>query len=92
MVGIVRIMTVRVRVPLPARVALVVVQGTLLVVAVLHALQTVRQGALARVQDVRGVVRVGALMRARALVRAAVQRRAPVAVRVAARRVQDDRR
>ena len=92
MVGIVRIMTVRVRVPLPARVALVVVQGTRLVVAVLHALQTVRQGVQVAVQDVRGVVRVGALMRARALVRAAVQRRVPVAVRVAARRVQDDRR
>lgn len=87
-----RITTVRVRVPLPARVALVVVQGTRLVVAVLHALQTVRRGVLARVQDVRGVVRVGALMRARALVLAAVQRRVPVAVRVAARRVQDDRR
>lgn len=92
MVGIVRIMTVRVRVPLPARVALVVVQGTRLVVAVLHALQTVRQGVPVVVQDVRGVVRVGALMRARALVRAAVQHRVPVAVRVAARRVQDDRR
>lgn len=92
MVGIVRIMTVRVRVPLPARVALVVVQGTRLVVAVLHALQTVRQGVPVAVQDVRGVVRVGALMRARALVRAAVQHRVPVAVRVAARRVQDDRR
>lgn len=92
MVGIVRIMTVRARVPLPARVALVAVQGTRLVVAVLHALQTVRQGVPVVVQDVRGVVRVGALMRARALVRAAVQRRVPVAVRVAARRVQDDRR
>lgn len=87
-----RIMTVRVRVPLPARVALVVVQGTRLAVAVLHALQTVRQGVPVRVQGARGVVRVGALMRARALVRAAVQRRVPVAVRVAARRVQDDRR
>lgn len=92
MVGIVRIMTVRVRVPLPARVALVVVQGTRLAVAVLHALQTVRQGVQVAVQGVRGVVQVGALMRARALVRAAVQRRVPVAVRVAARRVQDDRR
>lgn len=92
MVGIVRIMTVRVRVPLPARVALVVVQGTRLVVAVLLALQTARQGVPVVVQDVRGVVRVGALMRARALVRVAVQRRVPVAVRVAARRVQDDRR
>lgn len=92
MVGIVRIMTVRARVPLPARVALVVVQGTRLVVAVLHALQTVRLGVPVVVQDVRGVVRVGALMRARALVRAAVQHRAPVAVPVAARRVQDDRR
>lgn len=92
MVGIVRIMTVRVRVPLPARVALVVVQGTRLVVAVLHALQTVRQGVQVAVQDVRGVVRVGALMRARALVRAAVQRRVPVAAPVAAQRVQDDRR
>lgn len=92
MVGIVRIMTVRARVPLPARVALVVVQGTRLAVAVLHALQTVRQGVPVVVQDVRGVVRVGALMRARALVRAAVQHRAPVAVPVAARRVQDDRR
>lgn len=92
MVGIVRIMTVRVRVPLPARVVLVVVQGTRLVVAVLHALQTVRRGVQVAVQDVRGVVRVGALMRARALVRAAVQRRVPVAVRVAARPVQDDRR
>ena len=92
MVGIVRIMTVRVRVPLPARVALVAVQGTRLAVAVLHALQTVRRGVPVVVQDVRGVVRVGALMRARALVRAAVQRRVPVAVRVAARRVQDDRR
>lgn len=92
MVRTVRIMTVRVRVPLPARVALVGVQGTRLVVAVLHALQTVRRGVPAVVQDVRGVVRVGALMRARALVRAAVQHRAPVAVPVAARRVQDDRR
>lgn len=92
MVEIVRIMTVRARVPLPARVALVVVQGTRLAVAVLHALQTVRQGVPVVVQDVRGVVRVGALMRARALVRAAVQRRVPVAVPVAARRVQDDRR
>lgn len=92
MVGIVRIMTVRVRVPLPARVVLVGVQGTRLAVAVLHALQTVRQGVPVVVQDVRGVVRVGALMRARALVRAAVQRRVPVAVRVGARRVQDDRR
>ena len=87
-----RIMTARARVPLPARVALVVVQGTRPAVAVLHALQTVRQGVQVAVQDVRGVVRVGALMRARALVRAAVQRRVPVAVRVAARRVQDDRR
>lgn len=85
-------MTVRARVPLPARVALVVVQGTRLAVAVLHALQTVRQGVQVAVQDVRGVVRVGALMRARALVRAAVQRRVPVAVRVAAHRAQDDRR
>ncbi len=92
MVGIVRIMTVRVRVPLPARVALVVVQGTRLVVAVLHALQTVRQGVPVVVQDVRGAVRVGALMRARALVRAAVQHRALVAVPVAAHRAQDDRR
>lgn len=92
MVGIVRIMTVRAHVPLPARVVLVAVQGTRLVVAVLHALQTVRQGVPVAVQDVRGVVRVGALMRVRALVRAAVQRRVPVAVRVAARRVQDDRR
>lgn len=92
MVGIVRITTVRVRVPLPARVVLVGVQGTRLAVAVLHALQTVRQGVPVVVQDVRGVVRVGALMRARALVRAAVQRRVPVAVRVGARRVQDDRR
>lgn len=92
MVGIVRIMTVRARVPLPARVALVVVQGTRLVVAVLHALQTVRQGVQVAVQDVRGVVRVGALMHVRALVRAAVQHRAPVAVPVVARRVQDDRR
>lgn len=87
-----RIMTVRARVPLPARVALVAVQGTRLVVAVLHALQTVRQGVPVVVQDVRGVVRVGALMRARALVRAAVQHRVPVAVPVAARRVRDDRR
>ncbi len=85
-------MTVRARVPLPARVALVAVQGTRLVVVVLHALQTVRRGVLARVQGVRGVVRVGALMRARALVRAAVQHRAPVAVQVAAHRAQDDRR
>lgn len=92
MVGIVRIMTVRARVPLPARVVLVVVQGTRLVVVVLHALQTVRQGVLARVQGARGAVPAGALMRARALVRAAVQHRAPVAVPVAARRVQDDRR
>lgn len=92
MVGIVHIMTVRARVPLPARVALVVVQGTRLAVAVLHALQTVRQGVPVVVQDVRGVVRVGALMRARALVRAAVQHRVPVAVRVAAQRAQDDRR
>ncbi|EFZ6456946.1 hypothetical protein A7C00_000160 [Shigella flexneri] len=87
-----RIMTVRARVPLPARVALVVVQGTRLAVAVLHALQTVRQGVPVVVQDVRGVVRVGALMRARALVRAAVQHRVPVAAPVAAQRVQDDRR
>lgn len=92
MVGIVRITTVRVRVPLPARVALVVVQGTRLVVVVPRVLQTVRQGVPVVVQDVRGVVRVGALMRARALVRAAVQRRAPVAVLVVARRVQGDRR
>lgn len=92
MVGIVRIMTVRVRVPLPARVALVVVQGTLLVVAVLHALQTARQGVPVVVQDVRGVVQVGALMRARALVRVAAQHRVPVAVQVAAHRAQDDRR
>lgn len=92
MVGIVRIMTVRARVPLPARVVLVAVQGTRLAVVVLHALQTVRQGVQVAVQDVRGVVRVGALMRARALVRAAVQRRVPVAVRVVARRVQGDRR
>lgn len=92
MVGIVRIMTVRARVPLPARVALVVVQGTRLVVAALHALQTVRQGVPVVVQGVRGVVRVGALMRARALVRAAVQHRVPVAVQVAAHRAQDDRR
>lgn len=87
-----RIMTVRARVPLPARVALVAVQGTRLVVAVLHALQTVRQGVPVVVQDVRGAVPVGALMRARALVRAAVQHRVPVAAPVAARRVQDDRR
>lgn len=87
-----RIMIARARVPLPARVALVAVQGTRLVVAVLHALQTVRQGVPVVVQDVRGVVRVGALMRARALVRAAVQHRVPVAAPVAARRVQDDRR
>lgn len=87
-----RITTVRARVPLPARVALVVVQGTRLAVAVLHALQTVRQGVPVVVQDVRGVVRVGALMRARALVRAVVQHRVPAAVPVAARRVQDDRR
>lgn len=92
MVGIVRIMTVRAHVPLPARVVLVVVQGTRLVVAALHALQTARQGVPVVVQDVRGVVRVGALMRARALVRAAVQHRAPVAVQVAAHRAQDDRR
>lgn len=85
-------MTVRARVPLPARVVLVVVQGTRLVVAVLHALQTVRRGVPVVVQDVRGVVRVGALMRARALVRADVQHRAPVAAPVAARRAQDDRR
>lgn len=85
-------MTVRVRVPLPARVVLVVVQGTRLVVAVLHALQTVRQGVQVAVQDVRGVVRVGALMRARALVRAGVQRRVPVAVLAVAQRAQDDRR
>lgn len=92
MVGIVRIMTVRAHVPLPARVVLVAVQGTRLAVVVLHALQTARQGVPVVVQDVRGVVRVGALMRARALVRAAAQRHVPVAVRVAARRVQDDRR
>lgn len=85
-------MTVRVRVPLPARVALVVVQGTRLVVAVLHALQTVRQGVPVVVQDVRGVVRVGALMRARALVRVGVQHRVPVAVLAVAQRAQDDRR
>lgn len=87
-----RIMTVRVRVPLPARVALVVVQGTRLAVVVPRVLQAVRQGVPVVVQDVRGVVRVGALMRARALVRAAVQHRAPVAVPVAAHRAQDDRR
>lgn len=87
-----RITTVRVRVPLPARVALVVVQGTRLVVAVLHALQTVRQGVPVVVQDVRGVVRVGALMRARALVRVGVQHRVPVAVLAVAQRAQDDRR
>ncbi|ENA5509919.1 hypothetical protein ABGL55_000056 [Shigella boydii] len=87
-----RIMTVRVRVPLPARVALVVVQGTRLVVAVLHALQTVRQGVQVAVQGVRGVVRVGALMRARALVLAGAQHRVPVAVLAVAQRVQDDRR
>lgn len=87
-----RITTVRVRVPLPARVALVVVQGTRLVVAVLHALQTVRQGVQVVVQDVRGVVRVGALMRARALVRVGVQHRVPVAVLAVAQRAQDDRR
>lgn len=92
MVGIVRIMTVRVRVPLPARVALVVVQGTRLVVAVLHALQTVRQGVPVVVQDVRGAVRVGVLMRARALVRVGVQHRVPVAVLAVAQRAQDDRR
>lgn len=92
MVGIVRIMTVRAHVPLPARVVLVAVQGTRLAVVVLHALQTARQGVPVVVQDVRGVVRVGALMRARALVRAAAQHRAPVAVRVVARRVQGDRR
>jgi len=85
-------MTVRARVPLPARVALVAVQGTRLVVAVLHALQTVRQGVPVVVQGARGAVPVGALMRARALVRAAVQHRVPVAAPVAARRVQDDRR
>lgn len=85
-------MTVRARVPLPARVVLVVVQGTRLAVAVPRVLQTVRQGVPAVVQDARGVVRVGALMRARELVRAAAQRRAPVAVRVVARRVQGDRR
>lgn len=92
MVGIVRIMTVRARVPLPARVVLVAVQGTRLAVVVPRVLQTVRQGVPVVVQDVRGVVRVGALMRARALVRAVVQHRAPVAVQVVARRVQDDRR
>lgn len=92
MVGIVRIMTARARVPLPARVVLAVVQGTRLAVVVPRVLQTVRQGVPVVVQDVRGVVRVGALMRARALVRAAVQHRAPVAVLVVARRVQDDRR
>lgn len=85
-------MTVRARVPLPARVVLVVVQGTRLVVAVLHALQTVRQGVPVVVQDVRGVVRVGALMRARALVRVDVQHRVPVAVLAVAQRAQDDRR
>lgn len=87
-----RIMTARARVPLPARVVLAVVQGTRLAVVVPRVLQTVRQGVPVVVQDVRGVVRVGALMRARALVRAAVQHRAPVAVLVVARRVQDDRR
>ncbi|EJZ0099616.1 hypothetical protein OF069_000326 [Escherichia coli] len=87
-----RIMTVRVRVPLPARVVLVVVQGTRLVVAVLHVLQTVRRGVPVVVQDVRGVVRVGALMRARALVRVGVQHRVPVAVLAVAQRAQDDRR
>ncbi len=85
-------MTVRARVPLPARVVLVAVQGTRPVVVVPRALQTVRQGVPVVVQDVRGAVPVGALMRARALVRAAVQRRVPVAAPVAARRVQDDRR
>lgn len=85
-------MTVRVRVPLPARVVLVVVQGTRLVVAVLHVLQTVRRGVPVVVQDVRGVVRVGALMRARALVRVGVQHRVPVAVLAVAQRAQDDRR
>lgn len=92
MVGIVRIMTVRVRVPLPARVVLVGVQGTRPVVVVPRALQTVRQGVPVVVQDVRGVVRVGALMRVRALVRVAAQHRVPVAVQVAAHRAQDDRR
>lgn len=92
MVEIVRIMTVRARVPLPARVVPVVVQGTRLVVAVLHALQTVRRGVLARVQGARGVVRVGALMRARALVRVGVLHRVPVAVLAVAQRAQDDRR
>lgn len=85
-------MTALARVPLPARVVLVVVQGTRLVVAVLHALQTVRQGVQVVVQDVRGVVRVGALMRARALVRVGVQHRVPVAVLAVAQRAQDDRR
>lgn len=87
-----RIMTVRARVPLPARVALVAVQGTRPGVVVLHALQTVRRGVPVVVQDVRGVVRVGALMRARALVRVDVQHRVPVAVLAVAQRAQDDRR
>lgn len=85
-------MTVRARVPLPARVALVAVQGTRPGVVVLHALQTVRRGVPVVVQDVRGVVRVGALMRARALVRVDVQHRVPVAVLAVAQRAQDDRR
>jgi len=88
----VRITTVRVRVRLPVRVALVAVQGTRLVAAVLHVLQTVRRGVPVVVQDVRGVVRVGALMRARALVRVGVQHRVPVAVLAVAQRAQDDRR
>ena len=87
-----RITTVRVRVRLPVRVALVAVQGTRLVAAVLHVLQTVRRGVPVVVQDVRGVVRVGALMRALALVRVGVQHRVPVAVLAVAQRAQDDRR
>ena len=85
-------MTVRARVPLPARVVLVVVQGTRPGVVVLHALQTARRGVLARVQGARGAVPVGVLMRARALVRAGVQHRVPVAVQAVAQRAQDDRR
>lgn len=87
-----RIMTVRVRVPLPARVVLVAVQAMRLVVVVLRVLQTVRQDVPVRVQGAREAAQVGVLMRARALVRAAVQHRAPAAVLAVAQRVRDDRR
>lgn len=87
-----RIMTARVRVRLPVQVVPVVVQGTRQAVVVPRALQTARQDAPVRVQGVRGAARADVLMRVRALVRVGVRHRAPVAVLVAAQRVQDDRR